>query len=51
VARASRDCGTQPRREEAFKFSTDAELVARVRDIVGLPLLPRGLRALENLCA
>jgi hypothetical protein len=41
VARAWRDYGMQPWREEAFKVSTDPELVAKVRDIVRLYLAPR----------
>jgi transposase len=40
VARAWRDYGIQPWRAETFKFSTDPELVAKVRDIVGLYLAP-----------
>ncbi len=40
VARAWRSYGVQPWRQETFKFSTDPELEAKVRDIVGLYLNP-----------
>ena len=40
VARAWRRYRVQPWRRETFKFSTDPELVAKVRDIVGLYLNP-----------
>ena len=40
VARAWRRYGVQPWRRETFKFSTDPELEAKVRDIVGLYLNP-----------
>ena len=40
VARIWRQWGLQPWRAETFKFSTDPELVAKVRDIVGLYLHP-----------
>ncbi|MFH5823147.1 IS630 family transposase [Georgenia sp. AZ-5] len=40
VAKAWRDYGVQPWREETFKFSTDPELVAKVTDVVGLYLAP-----------
>jgi len=40
VARIWRDYGLQPWRCQTFKFSTDPELVAKVRDIVGLYLDP-----------
>lgn len=40
VARAWREYGSQPRRTETFKFSTDPELVAKVTDVVGLYLAP-----------
>jgi transposase len=40
VARAWRKYGVQPWRRETFKFSTDPQLEAKVRDIVGLYLNP-----------
>jgi transposase len=40
VARVWKDWGLQPWRTETFKFSTDPELDAKVRDIVGLYLNP-----------
>jgi transposase len=40
VAAIWRDWGIQPWREETFKFSTDPELEAKVRDVVGLYLHP-----------
>jgi transposase len=40
VARAWRRYHVQPWRRETFKFSTDPELVAKVRDVVGLYLDP-----------
>jgi transposase len=40
VARVWRHWGIQPWREETFKFSTDPELEAKVRDVVGLYLDP-----------
>src|SRR3954467_4823015 len=40
VARAWRAYRVQPWRSETFKFSTDPELEARVRDVVGLYLDP-----------
>ena len=40
VARIWRDWNLQPRRVETFKFSTDPELDAKVRDVVGLYLHP-----------
>ena len=40
VARIWRKWGLQPWRRETFKFSTDPELEAKVRDIVGLYLYP-----------
>src|SRR5918994_473668 len=40
VARAWREYGIQPWRVEAFKFSTDPELVAKVTDGVGPYLAP-----------
>jgi transposase len=40
VARAWRKYHVQPWRQETFKFSTDPELEAKVRDVVGLYLNP-----------
>jgi transposase len=40
VARIWRKWGLQPHRIETFKFSTDPELEAKVRDVVGLYLDP-----------
>jgi transposase len=40
VARIWRDWGLQPHRIETFKFSTDPQLEAKVRDVVGLYLEP-----------
>jgi transposase len=40
VARAWRRYGVQPWRRETFKFSTDPELEAKVRDVIGLYLNP-----------
>ncbi len=40
VARCWRRLGLQPWRRETFKFSTDPELEAKVRDVVGLYLDP-----------
>ncbi len=40
VARVWRAYGLQPWRQETFKFSTDPELIAKVKDIVGLYLDP-----------
>ena len=40
IARAWRRYGVQPWRRETFKFSTDPELEANVRDVVGLYLNP-----------
>ena len=40
VAKVWRDWGLQPWRRESFKFSTDPELDAKVRDIVALYLNP-----------
>ena len=40
VARAWRKYGVKPWRRETFKFSTDPELEAKVRDVVGLYLNP-----------
>lgn len=40
VARVWKDHGLKPHRWETFKFSTDPELEAKVRDVVGLYLNP-----------
>jgi transposase len=40
VARIWRDWGLQPHRSETFKFSTDPQLEAKIRDVVGLYLDP-----------
>ena len=40
IARAWRKYGIKPWRRETFKFSTDPELEAKVRDVVGLYLNP-----------
>jgi len=40
VARTWRRYGLQPWRRETFKFSTDPELEAKVRDVIGLYLNP-----------
>ena len=41
VARIWRKWGIQPHRVETFKFSTDPQLEAKLRDVVGLYLDPR----------
>jgi transposase len=48
VARAWRRYGVQPWRRETFKFSTDPELEAKVRDVVGLYLNPPDLNPPEK---
>jgi len=40
IGRIWRAFGLQPHRTETFKFSTDPDLVAKVRDVVGLYLSP-----------
>jgi hypothetical protein len=40
VDRAWRKWGIQPHRIETFKFSTDPQLEAKIRDVVGLCLSP-----------
>ena len=40
IARVWREHGIQPWRTDTFKFSTDPELVVKVRDVVGLSLHP-----------
>ena len=42
VADVWREYGLQPWRRETFKFSTDPQLEAKVRDVVGLYLNPPG---------
>ncbi len=44
VARIWRRWGLQPWKVETFKFSTDPELEAKIRDVVGLYLDPRAPR-------
>ena len=41
IQRIWAEAGLKPHRTETFKFSTDPELVAKVRDVVGLYLLRR----------
>jgi transposase len=41
IADVWREWGLQPWRTESFKFSTDPQLEARVRDVIGLYLNPR----------
>ena len=48
VARAWRKYGVKPWRRETFKFSTDPELEAKVRDVVGLYLNPRAPRGADE---
>lgn len=40
VAKAWREYGLRPWRSETFKFSTDPQLEAKIRDVVGLYLNP-----------
>src|SRR3954468_8952590 len=40
IAALWRRCGLQPHRSEGFKFSTDPELEAKIRDVVGLYMDP-----------
>ena len=47
VARAWRRYHVKPWRRETFKFSTDPELEAKVRDVVGLYLNPRAPRGAD----
>ena len=42
VAKVWREWGLQPWRAESFKFSTDPQLEAKVRDVVGLVPQPAG---------
>jgi transposase len=45
ISRLWRRFGIQPWRCETFKFSTDPQLEAKVRDVVGLYLNPRTTRS------
>ena len=49
VAQIWRDWGLQPHRVETFKFSTDPQLEAKIRDVVGLYLDPRAPRGADDL--
>jgi hypothetical protein len=40
VAKVWREWGLQPWRTESFKFSTDPQLEAKIRDVIGLYLNP-----------
>jgi hypothetical protein len=48
VARVWRQFGIQPHRSGTFKFSTDPELEAKIRDVVGLYLDPRAPRSTDD---
>jgi transposase len=48
VATIWRRWGLQPWRRETFKFSTDPQLEAKVRDVVGLYLNPRAPRGADD---
>jgi transposase len=48
VAAIWKKWGLQPWRTESFKFSTDPELEAKVRDVVGLYLNPRAPRGTDD---
>jgi transposase len=48
VARIWRKWNLQPWRVETFKFSTDPELDAKIRDVVGLYLNPRAPRGTDD---
>ena len=48
VARIWKSFGIQPHRFGTFKFSTDPELEAKVRDVVGLYLNPRAPRGADE---
>jgi transposase len=48
VASIWRDWKIQPHRRETFKFSTDPQLAAKVRDVVGLYLNPRAPRGTDD---
>ena len=47
VARIWRKWNIQPHRVETFKFSTDPQLEAKLRDVVGLYLDPRAPRGAD----
>jgi transposase len=49
VARIWRRWGLKPWKAETFKFSTDPELEAKIRDVVGLYLDPRAPRGADDL--
>ena len=49
VARIWREHDLKPWKRETFKFSTDPELDAKVRDVVGLYLNPRAPRGADDL--
>ena len=49
VADVWREYGLQPWRRVSFKFSTDPQLEAKVRDVVGLYLNPRAPRGADDL--
>ena len=48
VARIWRNWNLQPWRTETFKFSTDPELEAKIRDVVGLYVNPPGRRGVRK---
>jgi len=48
VGKIWRRWGLQPWRAETFKFSTDPQLEAKVRDVVGLYLNPRAPRGTDD---
>jgi transposase len=48
IGKIWRRWGLQPWRAETFKFSTDPELEAKVRDVVGLYLNPRAPRGTDD---
>ena len=48
VGKIWRRWGLQPWRSETFKFSTDPELEAKVRDVIGLYLNPRAPRGTDD---
>jgi hypothetical protein len=49
VVRIWRAWGPQPHRVETFKFSTDPQLAAKIRDVVGLYLDPPE-KAIRRAC-
>jgi transposase len=48
VADVWREYGLQPWRRQTFRFSTDPQLEAKVRDVVGLYLNPRAPRGADD---